>query len=70
MGTPRRWQAAAYICLEALMAFQIGDAIFDFAQLFFDLFLQFVDLLLGYLQGVLIELALLIREDRHRAGGL
>ena len=46
---------------------QFGDSIFDLRQLFFDLFLQFTDFLFGDLLRRLVELALLIGQDRHRA---
>src|ERR1051325_783840 len=46
-------------------ALQLGDAILHFRQLFFDLILQIVDLLLRHLKCGLVELSLLIGQNRH-----
>src|SRR5436190_8714974 len=46
---------------------QLGDAVLDLRQLLVDLFLEIVNLRSGDLQNVLVELPLLIRQNRHRA---
>src|ERR1700693_1663797 len=45
---------------------QFRDSIFDLGELFFDLVLQIVDLLFRLLENPLVELALLIAQNRHR----
>src|ERR1043165_139830 len=44
---------------------ELGDAVLDLGQLLLDLILQIADLLLRDLKRGLVELALLIAEDRH-----
>src|SRR5690349_12018777 len=46
---------------------QLGDAVFHLRQLLFDLILELADFLLRHLKRGLIELPLLIAEDRHRS---
>src|SRR5207253_2311362 len=45
---------------------QLGDPILHLRQLLFDLVLEIADLLLRDLERRLVELALLIGDDRHR----
>src|SRR5438105_7739558 len=45
---------------------QFGDSFLDLGEFFFDLVLQIVDLLFRLLENPLVELTLLIAQDRHR----
>src|SRR5438132_14404676 len=44
---------------------ELGDAVFDLGELLLDLILQIADLLLRHLKCSLVELSLLISENRH-----
>src|SRR5438067_1689514 len=44
---------------------ELGDAVFDLGELLLDLILQIADLLLRHLKCGLVELSLLISENRH-----
>ena len=50
-------------CVDGVL--QLGDAIFHLGELFFDLILEVADFLLGHLERGLVELSLLISQDRH-----